>query len=137
MDCAVKCDSSAKKRQNTLCMYVPKVNCMYTRYRDAWNTRRYSHKLNSKSSEYGLCGPMALALIQARIQGGGARVPCPPPPIFWGKIKGAKNHTHRRKKRSKSDNHEARYRLKRTTKHTKYANIFLKKNSCLVGGGGA
>ena len=39
-------------------LYVPKVNCMYLRYRYAWNTSRYSHKLNSKSSEYCLCGPI-------------------------------------------------------------------------------
>ena len=30
--------------------------------------------------------------------GGGAKGALPPPPIFWGKNKGAKNHTHRRKK---------------------------------------
>ena len=46
------------------------------------------------------------------------------------KNKGAKNHTQ--KKRSKSDNHEARYRLKRTPKHTKYANKILVR----WGGGG-
>ena len=56
-------------------------------------------------------------------RGRGARGPCPPQKI-WGKNKGAKNHTHRQKKRSKSDNHEARYRLKHTPKHTKYAKIF-------------
>ena len=33
-------------------LYVPKVNCMYLRYRDAWNTSRYLHKFNSKSLEY-------------------------------------------------------------------------------------
>ena len=54
---------------------------------------------------------------------GGGQGCLAPPPIFWGKNKGAKNHTHR-KKWSKSDNHEARYRLKRTPKHTKYAQIF-------------
>ena len=57
-----------------------------------------------------------------------------PPPIFWGGNKGAKNHTHRTIK-LKSDDHEARYRLKRIPKHTKYAQILLKK-SCEVGGGG-
>ena len=57
--------------------------------------------------------------------GGGARGPCPPP-IFWGgKQGGQKPHTQ--KKKSKSDDHEARYRLKRTPKHTKYAQIFKKK----------
>ena len=56
-----------------------------------------------------------------------------PPPFSVEKNKGAKNHTHT-KKRSKSDNHEARYSLKRTPKHTKYAQIFFKK-SCEVGGG--
>ena len=40
-----------------------------------------------------------------------------------------------RLKKSKSDNHEARYRLKRTPKHTKYAKKF-KNNSCEAGGGG-
>ena len=49
--------------------------------------------------------------------------PCPPPPFSGEKIRGPKNHTHRKKK-SKSDNHEARHRLKRTPKHTKYAQIF-------------
>ena len=58
----------------------------------------------------------------------------PPPPISVEKNKGAKNHTHR-KKGSKSDNHEARYSLKRTPKHSKYVQIFFKK-SCEVGGGG-
>ena len=48
--------------------------------------------------------------------GGGARVPWPPPPHFLGKNKGAQKTTHTEKKRSKSDNHEARYRLKRTPK---------------------
>ena len=70
---------------------------------------------------------------QARIQGGGARVPCPPP-IFWGKNKGAKNHTQT-KKRSKSDNHEARYRLKRT-KNTLNTLKFSKKIIVRWGGGG-
>ena len=65
---------------------------------------------------------------QARIQGGGgAKGALPPPPIFWGKKQGGPQTTHTEKKRSKSDNHEARYRLKRTPKHTKYAQIFLKK----------
>ena len=53
---------------------------------------------------------------------------------FWGKNKGANNHTHR-KKRSKSDNNEARYRLKRTPK-TLNTLKFSKDNSCEVEGGG-
>ena len=53
---------------------------------------------------------------QARIQwGGGKGGLAPPPPISGEKNKGTK--------RSKSDNHEAKYRLKRTPKHTKYAQI--------------
>ena len=62
MDDVLKCDSLAKKTTKYM-LYVPKVNCMYLRYRDAWNTSIYSHKLNSKSSEYCLCGPIALAFI--------------------------------------------------------------------------
>ena len=99
------------------------------------------------------------SLSQARIQGGGKGALALSP--FSGeKNKGAKNHTHRKKmikigqprskiqaktrgpktthtekKRSKSDNHEARYRLKRTPKHTKYAKIF-EKNVLWGGGGG-
>ena len=64
---------------------------------------------------------------QARIQGGGGQGCLGPPPFSGGKNKGAKNHTHRRKKDQNRTNHEARYRLKRTTKHTKYAKIFKKK----------
>ena len=56
-------------------------------------------------------------------RGGGPRVPWPPPHFLGKKQGGQKPHTQK-KKRSKSDNHEARYRLKRTTKHTKYAKIF-------------
>ena len=59
---------------------------------------------------------------QARIQGGGGKG-APPPPFSGEKNKGPKT-THTEKKGSKSDNHEARYRLKRTSKHTKYAQIF-------------
>ena len=67
--------------------------------------------------------------------GGGGKGALPPPPFSGEKNKGAKNHTHR-KKRSKSDNHEARYRLKRTPKHTKCTLKFSKKKSCEVGWGG-
>ena len=62
--------------------------------------------------------------------GGG---PCPPPPFSGEKTRGPKT-THTEKKRSKSDNQEARYRLKRTPKHTKYAQI--KKILVRWGGGG-
>ena len=51
---------------------------------------------------------------QARIQGGARRV------FVGGKNKGGQK-PHTQKKKSKSDNHEARYSLKRTPKHTKYA----------------
>ena len=54
--------------------------------------------------------------------GGGGKGPCPPPHFLGEKQGGQKPHTQ--KKRSKSDDHEARYRLKRTPKHTKYAQIF-------------
>ena len=60
---------------------------------------------------------------QARIQGG-AKGALAPPPHFLGKKQGGQKPHTQKKKRSKSDNHEARYRLKRTTKHTKYAKIF-------------
>ena len=64
--------------------------------------------------------------------GGGPRGPWSPPPFSGEKNKGAKNHTHRKK----LDNHEARYRLKRTPKHTKYTQIFYKISCDVWGGGG-
>ena len=55
---------------------------------------------------------------------GGAKGALAPPPHFLGKKQGGQKPHTQKKKRSKSDYHEARYRLKRTTKHTKYAKIF-------------
>ena len=63
---------------------------------------------------------------------GGGQGGLAPPPIFWGKLQGANKHIHRKKK---SYNHEAKYRLKRTQRHSKYAQIF-KKNLVRWGGGG-
>ena len=66
-------------------------------------------------------------------RGGGQGGLAPPPFSGGGEQGGQKPHTQN-KYISKSDDHEARYRLKRTPKHTKYAQIFFKK-SCEVGGG--
>ena len=41
------------------------------------------------------------SLSQARIQGAGKGA-LPPPPIFWGKNKRAKNHTHRKKNQNRT-----------------------------------
>ena len=57
----------------------------------------------------------------------------PPPPIFWGTKQGGQK-PHTQKKKSKSDNHEARYMLKRTPK-TLYTRKFSLKKYCEVGGG--
>ena len=60
-------------------------------------------------------------MSQARIQGGGGgKGALPLPPIFWGKNKGAKNHTHRKKE------------IKIGQPRSK----IQAKNSCEVGGGG-
>ena len=59
---------------------------------------------------------------QARIQGGGQGGLAPPPHFLGKKNKGAKNHTHRKKMIKIGQ--PRRYRLKRTPKHTKYAQIF-------------
>ena len=46
--------------------------------------------------------------------GGGGQGCLGPPPIFWRKKQGGQKPHTQKKKRYKSDNHEARYRLKRT-----------------------
>ena len=55
--------------------------------------------------------------LRTRLLGGGAKGALAPPPHFLGKKQGGQKPHTQKKKRSKSDNHEARYRLKRTTKH--------------------
>ena len=57
-----------------------------------------------------------------------------PPPHFLGKITRGPKNTHTEKKISKSDNHEARYRLKRTPK-TLNTLTFSKKNLVRWGAG--
>ena len=47
-----------------------------------------------------------------------------PPFFFWSPHCSPQKNTHTEKKWSKSGKHEARCRLKRTPKHTKYAQIF-------------
>ena len=54
--------------------------------------------------------------------GGGGKGALPPPHFLGGGQGGQKPHTQK-----KSDDHEPRYRLKRTPRHTKYAKIFYKK----------
>ena len=51
--------------------------------------------MNSQKLQHN-CGDVSFSdITQARIQGGQGGLA--PPPIFWGKNKGAKNHTHRKK----------------------------------------
>ena len=64
-----------------------------------------------------------ICIISGADPGGGGQG-CLGPPHFLGKKQGGQKPHTQKKKISKSDNHEARYRLKRTTKHTKYAKIF-------------
>ena len=95
--------------------------CIHTHINNTY-THIYAHE--SDNGDEGFMPqkhPQRPTPLSGADPGGGARGP--PPPHFLGKKTRGPKTTHTEKKRSKSDKNEARYRLKRTPKHTKYAQI--------------